>query len=56
MTYSSLLRPLHSGAAQMLQMTRLTETAEQALDAQDLERRFSIRMMRLEDWVRMYAR
>ena len=52
---SRLIRPLHPGAAQMLQMASSTETADQRFDARDLEQRFSTRMTRLADWVRTHA-
>lgn len=52
---SRLIRPLHSGLAQMLQFAALAETADQSFDARVLEQRSSIRMTRLEDWVQMHA-
>lgn len=52
---SRLARPLHSGGAQMLQFAALAETADQRFDARGLEQRFSTRMTRLEDWVRLHA-
>ena len=50
-----LVQPLHAGVGQMLQMAALAETADQSFDARELEQRFSTRMTRLEDWVRMHA-
>jgi len=52
---SRIIRPLHSGVAQMLQLAALAETADQRFDARGLEQRFSTRLTRLEDWVRMHA-
>jgi hypothetical protein len=39
----------------MLQLAALAETADQRFDARGLEQRFSTRLTRLEDWVRMHA-
>jgi uncharacterized protein YbjT (DUF2867 family) len=52
---SRVVRPLHSGFAQMLQLAALADTADQRFDAGTLEERFAIRMTRLEDWVRTQA-
>jgi NADH dehydrogenase len=52
---SRVIRPMHSGFAQMLQLAALADTADQRFDAGALEERFAIRMTRLEDWVRTHA-
>jgi NADH dehydrogenase len=53
---SRVIRPMHSGFAQMLQLAVLADTADQRFDAGALEERFALRMTRLEDWVRTHAR
>lgn len=47
-----LLRPLHPGLSQVMQLAILAETTDQTFDAQPLQQRFGLDMTRLEDWVR----
>ena len=47
-----IVRPFHSGVGQMLQMASIADVAEQRFDARDLQKRFAVRLSRLEDWAR----
>jgi NADH dehydrogenase len=45
-----LIRPLHEGAAQLMQAGIIAETTDQTFDAGPLARRFGVELTRLEDW------
>jgi uncharacterized protein YbjT (DUF2867 family) len=47
-----LLRPLHPGISQVLQLAILAETTDQSFDVLPLQQRFGIPLTRLEDWAR----
>lgn len=53
---SRVLRPLHSGVSQVLQLASLASTAEQQFDARPLQQRYAIQLTRLEDFVREKTR
>lgn len=46
-----LVRPLHPGLSQVLQMAALGETTDERFDARALFARFPVQPTRLEDWV-----
>ena len=49
-TAARVMRPLHPGVSQVLQMAAIGDTVDQRFDAAPLARRFGIELTRLEDW------
>jgi uncharacterized protein YbjT (DUF2867 family) len=47
-----VLRPLHPGISQVLQLAVVAETTDQSFDVLPLQQRFGLRLTRLEDWAR----
>lgn len=48
---SRVLRPLHPGLSQIMQLSILADGTDQSFDAGPLQQRFSLELTRLEDWV-----
>lgn len=48
---SCVLRPLHPGLSQIMQLSILADRTDQSFDAGPLQQRFSLALTRLEDWV-----
>lgn len=52
---SFVTRPIHHGLSQVLQVAAMADSVDQQYDARSFERRFPIRLTRLDEWIAQHA-